>query len=61
MDERASGNMDVYPSMLPSFQQGVLKTAVGLPLYALIRAFYNLFLYPFSRFPGRRGAACTRG
>jgi hypothetical protein len=52
--------MDAYPSLLPSFQQGILITALGLLLYALIRVFYNLFVHPLSHFPGPRGAACTR-
>ena len=60
MSDRDSGNMDVYPSLLPFFQQGVLMTAVGLLLYALIGATYNIFFHPLSRFPGPRGAACTR-
>jgi hypothetical protein len=56
----ASANMDVYLSLLPSFQQGILITAIGLLFYALIRVIYNIFFHPLSRFPGPRGAACTR-
>ena len=55
-----SVNMVVYPSLLPSFQQGVLITGAGLLLYALIRVIYNLFFHPLSHFPGPRGAACTK-
>ncbi len=51
--------MDIYPS-LPSFQQGSLITVVGLLLYTLARVTYNVFFHPLSRFPGPRGAACTR-
>ncbi|KAH9998260.1 hypothetical protein BJV77DRAFT_742201 [Russula vinacea] len=55
-----SGLMDdVYP-LLPSFRQGILITAVGLLFYALVRVIYNVFFHPLSRFPGPRGAACTR-
>ena len=52
--------MVIYPSLLPSFQQGILITAVGLLLYALVRVIYNVFFHPLSHFPGPRGAACTR-
>jgi hypothetical protein len=48
-----------YP-FLPSLLQGVLTTAVGLLLYALVRVIHNLYFHPLSRFPGPRGAACTR-
>ena len=51
--------MDLYPLLLPSFQQGILVIAFGL-FYALIRVIYNLFFHPLSHFPGPRGAACTR-
>ncbi|KAI0277341.1 putative cytochrome P450 [Russula aff. rugulosa BPL654] len=51
--------MNIY-SLLPSLQQGVLTTAAGLLLYALVRVIYNLYFHPLSRFPGPRGAACTR-
>jgi hypothetical protein len=51
--------MDIY-SLRPSFQQGILTTAVGLLFYALVRVVYNVFFHPLSRFPGPRGAACTR-
>ena len=50
--------MDIYP-FLPSFQQGVFTTAAGSLLYALVRAIYNVYFHPLSRFPGPRGAACT--
>ena len=60
MSDCASGHMGVYSFPLLSFKQGVLTTAVGLLLYALIRVNYNLFFHPLSRFPGPRGAACTR-
>ena len=45
---------------VPSFQQGVFTTAIGSLLYALFRVIYNLHFHPLSRFPGPRGAACTR-
>ncbi|KAF8488483.1 putative P450 monooxygenase [Russula emetica] len=51
--------MDFYP-FLPSLQQGFFTTAIGLLLYALIRVIYNVYFHPLSRFPGPRGAACTR-
>lgn len=51
--------MDVYP-FLPSFQQGIWATAVGSLSYALVRVICNVFFHPLSRFPGPRGAACTR-
>ena len=51
--------MDPYP-LLPSFQQGVLTTSLGLLFYALVRVIYNLYFHPLSRFPGPRGAACTK-
>ena len=54
-----SGPMDVYP-LLPSFRQGILITAVSLLFYTLVRVVYNVFFHPLSRFPGPRGAACTR-
>ena len=47
--------------LLPSFQQqGAFTAAVGLLLYALVRVIYNVYFHPLSRFPGPRGAACTR-
>lgn len=51
--------MDFYP-LLPSFPQGVLITTSGLLFYFLLRVTYNVFFHPLSRFPGPRGAACTR-
>jgi len=51
--------MDVH-SLLPSFPQGILITVLGLLFYALVRVIYNVFFHPLSRFPGPRGAACTR-
>jgi hypothetical protein len=54
-----SANMDIYP-LLPSYQQGILTMAVGLLIYALVCAIYNVFFHPLSHFPGPRGAACTR-
>ncbi|KAF8488488.1 cytochrome P450 [Russula emetica] len=50
--------IDIYPP-LPSFQQGVWITVIGLPFYALVRVIYNIYFHPLSRFPGPRGAACT--
>ena len=53
--------IDVYPSSpLPSFRHGIFITAVGLLFYALVRVIYNVYFHPLSRFPGPRGAACTR-
>jgi hypothetical protein len=46
--------------LLPLFQQGCWTTAVGLLIYALARFIYNVFFHPLSRFPGPRGAACTK-
>jgi len=54
-----SANMDVS-HLLPSFRQGALITAVGLLLYTLTRITHNVFFHPLSRFPGPRGAACTK-
>ena len=51
--------MDFYP-LLPSFSQGILITTSGLLFYGLLRVIYNIFFHPLSRFPGPRGAACTR-
>jgi hypothetical protein len=51
--------MDVYP-LLPSFQKAILIIAVGLLFYTLVRIIYNTYFHPLSRFPGPRGAACTR-
>jgi hypothetical protein len=51
--------MDVYP-LLPSFQQGILTTSLGLFFYALVRVIYNVYFHPLSRFPGPREAACTK-
>jgi hypothetical protein len=47
--------MDAFP-FLPSFR----TTAVGLLVYALARVIYNVFFHSLSRFPGPRGAACTK-
>ncbi|KAF8506098.1 cytochrome P450 [Russula emetica] len=51
--------MNVYP-LLPSFQRAISITAVGLLFYNLVRVIYNAYFHPLSRFPGPRGAACTR-
>jgi hypothetical protein len=51
--------MGVLP-FLPSLRQGSWITAVGLLIYALARLIYNIFFHPLSRFPGPRGAACTK-
>jgi len=51
--------MDSYPLHL-SFPQGILITTSGLLFYSLLRVTYNIFFHPLSRFPGPRGAACTR-
>lgn len=51
--------MDFHP-LIPSFQQGVFVTTSGLLLYGLLRLIYNVYFHPLSRFPGPRGAACTR-
>jgi hypothetical protein len=51
--------MYAYP-LLPSFQKAISITAVGLLLYTLVRIIYNAYFHPLSRFPGPRGAACTR-
>ena len=52
-------NMYAHP-LLPSFQKAISITAVGLLLYSLVRVIYNVYFHPLSRFPGPRGAACTR-
>ncbi len=51
--------MDLFP-VFPSFQHGVLITTSGLLFYGLLRVIYNVFFHPLARFPGPRGAACTR-
>jgi hypothetical protein len=51
--------MDVNPLLLP-FQMAISITAVGLLFYPLVRIIYNAYFHPLSRFPGPRGAACTR-
>jgi hypothetical protein len=54
-------NMDLHLfKLLPSFSKAIAMTAVGLLSYALISVIYNLYFHPLSRFPGPRGAACTR-
>jgi hypothetical protein len=55
----ANMNMNVH-AFLPSLQQWLFTTAVGLLIYALVRVIYNVCFHPLSRFPGPRGAACTR-
>ena len=43
-----------------SFHQGIVITAEALLSYGLLRIVYNLLFHPLARFPGPRGAACTR-
>ena len=52
-------DMDVYP-LLPSFQKAISIIAVGLLFYTLVLIIYKAYFHPLSRFPGPRGAACTR-
>ena len=51
--------MHLLPLLL-SFPQVCWITAVGLLIYAVARVSYNVFFHPLSRFPGPRGAACTK-
>jgi hypothetical protein len=51
--------MDLH-LFLPSFQKAIAITAVGLLSYSLVCVVYNLYFHPLSRFPGPRGAACTK-
>jgi hypothetical protein len=46
--------------LLPSFQKVISITAVGLLSYAFVRVIHNVYFHPLSRFPGPRGAACTK-
>ena len=52
-------SMDLH-HFLPSFQKAIAITAVGLLSYSLVCVVYNLYFHPLSRFPGPRGAACTK-
>jgi hypothetical protein len=52
--------VDLHDLFLPSFQTAIGMTAVGLLSYALVCIIYNLYFHPLSRFPGPRGAACTK-
>jgi hypothetical protein len=56
-----TNNMDLHLFLpVPPFQKAIAMTAFGVLSYALVSVIYNLYLHPLSRFPGPRGAACTR-
>ena len=47
-------------SLLPSLQHGAAVIVFALLFYGLLRLVYNISFHPLARFPGPRGAACTR-